>query len=145
MRRAPCGCETNTQTSAANCGACGTVCSNANGTACNGVPWRNAGWGNCDNNAQGNGCETQLNTWLRLVRGGLQSGERDGELLDRAVSSRLQFRLGQLQRQRTTAARRPQHHQQLRGVRNDGSARTAARAAAAALMLELFGRLGRLQ
>jgi hypothetical protein len=60
------GCEVNTQTSVTNCGSCGTVCSSANGTrscalgacaiACN------SGWGNCDGNAQTNGCETNLNT-----------------------------------------------------------------------------------
>jgi hypothetical protein len=60
------GCETNTQGSVSNCGACGTVCSNAHGTpscgagACSIVC--SGGWGNCDGNAQTNGCETQLNT-----------------------------------------------------------------------------------
>lgn len=60
------GCETNTQTSVANCGACGNSCTFANGvaacvagacrlTAC--VP----GFEDCDGNPA-NGCEVNLNT-----------------------------------------------------------------------------------
>jgi hypothetical protein len=59
------GCETNTNTSTSNCGACGTQCTNPNGsTSCaSGVcaPTCNAGWGNCDANPN-NGCETNTNT-----------------------------------------------------------------------------------
>ncbi len=60
------GCETNLNTTAANCGSCGNVCNLANATevctsgAC-AVASCNAGFGNCDNLA-GNGCETNLNT-----------------------------------------------------------------------------------
>jgi len=60
------GCEINLNTSVNNCGACGTVCSAANGTSscaagnCQ-VASCNAGFGNCDNNAA-DGCETNLNT-----------------------------------------------------------------------------------
>jgi hypothetical protein len=55
------GCEVNTQTDPNNCGACGTVCSVANGTAgcSNGmctVASCNAGYTDCDNNPT-NGCE----------------------------------------------------------------------------------------
>jgi len=56
------GCEVDTRTSTAHCGACGTMCSAANGTAgcamgvCT-VAMCTAGFGDCDNNAA-NGCET---------------------------------------------------------------------------------------
>jgi hypothetical protein len=55
------GCEVNTQTDPNNCGACGHICSIANGTAacvagvC-AVATCNAGWSDCDNNPA-NGCE----------------------------------------------------------------------------------------
>jgi hypothetical protein len=59
------GCETNLSTSLTNCGACGNVCSGANGSAtciagacgltCN------AGFANCDGNLA-NGCEANLST-----------------------------------------------------------------------------------
>jgi len=59
------GCEVNTQTSAAHCGACGATCAPANATPlCAGGTCRvgscNAGRGDCDNNAA-NGCETDTN------------------------------------------------------------------------------------
>ena len=60
------GCETNTSTSVANCGACGFVCSLANATpacssgACS-IASCNAGYANCDGVAS-NGCEVNLNT-----------------------------------------------------------------------------------
>ncbi|MBL8604571.1 MAG: hypothetical protein JNK72_21780 [Myxococcales bacterium] len=56
------GCEVDTRTSTAHCGACNRGCTVANGTAvcasgtCN-VGACNAGFGNCDANAA-NGCET---------------------------------------------------------------------------------------
>jgi hypothetical protein len=62
------GCETNTQTSMANCGACGSVCALANASStcaggnCNLVAC-NTGYDNCDGNAA-NGCEANLNTSL---------------------------------------------------------------------------------
>jgi hypothetical protein len=60
------GCEVDTQTSVQNCGACGTACSSANGTAsCTGGSCSiacNAGFGNCDNDARTNGCEINTNT-----------------------------------------------------------------------------------
>jgi hypothetical protein len=56
------GCEINTQTNPANCGACGNVCPNApnsspicSGGVC-GISACNAGYSNCDNLAA-NGCE----------------------------------------------------------------------------------------
>jgi hypothetical protein len=59
------GCETNLQSSAANCGACGAACSSANGTpSCLGGLCNTAcfsGWGNCDG-LSSNGCEAPLNT-----------------------------------------------------------------------------------
>jgi hypothetical protein len=59
------GCETNTNTSTGNCGACGVNCTNANGTtACvAGVcePSCSAGTADCDGNPN-NGCETNVNT-----------------------------------------------------------------------------------
>jgi hypothetical protein len=60
------GCETNTKTTIGSCGACGNVCSVANGTpACvNGacaVATCSTGFGNCNNNP-GDGCETNKNT-----------------------------------------------------------------------------------
>ncbi len=59
------GCETNLTTSTDNCGACGTKCTNANGsTSCSGgtcQPSCSAGSGDCDSNPV-NGCETNLNT-----------------------------------------------------------------------------------
>ncbi len=55
------GCEVNTQTSATNCGACGTACPTAGGTAsCAAGACALtclSGLGNCDGNAA-NGCET---------------------------------------------------------------------------------------
>jgi hypothetical protein len=59
------GCETSLN-SLYNCGACGRVCSSANGVAyCSGgtcgLSSCNSGWGNCDGNAA-NGCETNLLT-----------------------------------------------------------------------------------
>jgi hypothetical protein len=59
------GCETNLNTSIANCGACGNACNGTNGTptctsgSCGIVC--NAGYANCDGNLA-NGCETNLNT-----------------------------------------------------------------------------------
>ncbi|WP_156338033.1 hypothetical protein [Chondromyces crocatus] len=58
------GCETNLQNSVGHCGACGTVCSVANGTpSCTGgacsISSCNSGWGNCDGSTA-NGCETNL-------------------------------------------------------------------------------------
>ncbi len=68
------GCEVDTRTDRANCGACGTVCPNvANGTpscvagVC-GVGSCNAGFGNCDNMA-GNGCEVNLGMDIRHCNG----------------------------------------------------------------------------
>jgi len=59
------GCETNLFSSSNNCGACGTVCSNNNGTSyCGGGTCQiicNPGYGNCNKNAQ-DGCEINLNT-----------------------------------------------------------------------------------
>jgi hypothetical protein len=59
------GCETNTNTNASHCGACGSLCTNPNGTtSCSGgscVPVCNAGFDSCDGNAK-NGCETNTNT-----------------------------------------------------------------------------------
>ncbi|MEZ4390488.1 MAG: FG-GAP-like repeat-containing protein [Polyangiales bacterium] len=60
------GCETNTGTSTAHCGACGRACVVANATAACAaglcaVGSCNAGFGDCDNNAA-NGCETDLRT-----------------------------------------------------------------------------------
>jgi hypothetical protein len=60
------GCEANLQSTLNNCGSCGTVCSSSNGTpscalgSCSIVC--NANWGNCDGNAQTNGCESNLLT-----------------------------------------------------------------------------------
>lgn len=61
------GCETNTNTAATNCGACGNLCPTPqNGSAsciagvC-GVGSCNFGFGNCDGNAR-NGCETDTGT-----------------------------------------------------------------------------------
>lgn len=59
------GCETNVGGNPANCGACGRVCSGANlsgltctaGT-CGGIC--NPGFGDCDNDKQTNGCETEV-------------------------------------------------------------------------------------
>jgi hypothetical protein len=60
------GCETAITTDANNCGACGHVCSGANGTEkCSGgvctVATCNAGFADCDGNAA-NGCETAVGT-----------------------------------------------------------------------------------
>jgi len=60
------GCETDLQTSAANCGACGNACSLANATpACSAgscvIGSCNMGWADCDS-APANGCETLLTT-----------------------------------------------------------------------------------
>jgi len=60
------GCEVNTNTSVANCGACGNACSVANGTpgcssgSCT-VASCNTNHGNCDGSAS-NGCEVNLLT-----------------------------------------------------------------------------------
>ncbi len=60
------GCETDTRTSTASCGACGRSCAPANATAacvagvC-AVASCNAGFGDCDSNAT-NGCETNTRT-----------------------------------------------------------------------------------
>ncbi|MBL8684654.1 MAG: hypothetical protein JNK05_36095 [Myxococcales bacterium] len=60
------GCETDINTSLANCGACGAACAPANATgvcaagSCD-VASCNAGFGDCDGNA-GNGCETNTQT-----------------------------------------------------------------------------------
>lgn len=58
------GCESTTSNDLSNCGGCGTVCSTANGTAsCNSSSCSvvcNANFGNCDLNAQSNGCEADL-------------------------------------------------------------------------------------
>ena len=61
------GCEVNTNTSAGNCGACGSVCSNNNiaspvcsaGT-CTGAC--NAGFGDCNGNKKTDGCEVNTTT-----------------------------------------------------------------------------------
>jgi len=58
------GCEVDVRTTAAHCGACGTVCSVANGApVCSagmcGLGACADGFGDCDNNP-GNGCETTL-------------------------------------------------------------------------------------
>ena len=59
------GCEVALATSTANCGACGTACTNAHGTtscaasAC--LPSCSTGFGDCDATRQ-NGCETSLDT-----------------------------------------------------------------------------------
>jgi hypothetical protein len=60
------GCETNTQTTVAHCGACGRACTPANATpACTmgmcGYSSCNAGFGDCDGN-RANGCETNTQT-----------------------------------------------------------------------------------
>ncbi|MFO0563478.1 MAG: hypothetical protein U0269_35975 [Polyangiales bacterium] len=60
------GCEINTSNNVSNCGACGNVCTIANGTpACTSglcaVASCGAGFANCDGNAN-NGCETNTNT-----------------------------------------------------------------------------------
>ncbi len=60
------GCETDTSTSTANCGACNNSCSsqNASATSCSaGIcnPTCSSGFGNCDGNGV-NGCETLFDT-----------------------------------------------------------------------------------
>ncbi|MEZ4394775.1 MAG: hypothetical protein R3A48_27180 [Polyangiales bacterium] len=60
------GCEVNTSTSLANCGACGQACSRANAAqTCTGgvcvLGACNTGFGNCDGDAV-NGCETNTRT-----------------------------------------------------------------------------------
>jgi hypothetical protein len=66
------GCETNTGTSASNCGTCGTTCSNANGTtSCSGgacAPVCAPGFGDCDSN-KNNGCETDTTSSLTSCGG----------------------------------------------------------------------------
>ncbi len=58
------GCERSLLTDPVTCGACGTACSTQNLTpacaagACSGVC--NTGFGNCDNDLRGNGCEHDL-------------------------------------------------------------------------------------
>jgi len=61
------GCETNTSTSTANCGGCGIVCSNNHvaatscvGSVCNGAC--SAGFADCNNNKQSDGCEINTQT-----------------------------------------------------------------------------------
>ncbi len=61
------GCETNLSSSIANCGACGIACSSNHmatvsclNRICNGTC--NAGYADCDNNKQANGCEVSINT-----------------------------------------------------------------------------------
>jgi hypothetical protein len=60
------GCETNLNTSASNCGTCGYACNGTNGVATCALGGCsltcNPGYGNCDGNAQGNGCEVNLLT-----------------------------------------------------------------------------------
>ncbi len=60
------GCEVETSTSLANCGACGSACTRANGAvSCTGgvclLGTCNMGFGNCDGDAV-NGCETNTTT-----------------------------------------------------------------------------------
>jgi hypothetical protein len=59
------GCETSLTNDVGNCGACGTTCTNANGsTSCTSgacAPVCNAGYANCDGNAN-NGCEASTTT-----------------------------------------------------------------------------------
>jgi hypothetical protein len=61
------GCEVNTATDLAHCGACGNLCRNfgpAGSSVCTAgacVPTCNAGYANCDGNAN-NGCEASVNT-----------------------------------------------------------------------------------
>ncbi len=59
------GCETETQTNMANCGACGAICDGTNGTATCSSGTCNItctpGFGNCDAQST-NGCETSLTT-----------------------------------------------------------------------------------
>jgi hypothetical protein len=59
------GCEVQLSTNTANCGACGSACTNAHGTtscaASSCVPSCGAGYGDCDA-SRPNGCETALNT-----------------------------------------------------------------------------------
>ncbi len=60
------GCETDTRSSEAHCGACGRACSAPNAsTGCSGsmcqITACGSGFGNCDG-IYGNGCETPLNT-----------------------------------------------------------------------------------
>ncbi len=59
------GCEVALASSVANCGSCGSACTNAHGTtSCAGgncAPACSSGWGSCDSNPR-NGCETALNT-----------------------------------------------------------------------------------
>jgi hypothetical protein len=68
------GCETDTATSAANCGTCGKICpAIANGTpgcaASNcGIGSCNNGFDNCDGNIT-NGCETNINTSIAHCSG----------------------------------------------------------------------------
>src|SRR5262249_23760543 len=61
------GCETNINTSTSNCGACGNVCTNANGgtTCVNGacVPTCTGTFKDCDGNPN-NGCETDTSSSL---------------------------------------------------------------------------------
>jgi hypothetical protein len=59
------GCETNTQGDTANCGACGVACSTAHVTsvACSAGLCKGAcvaGWMDCDNDIQLDGCETDV-------------------------------------------------------------------------------------
>ncbi|OIP32185.1 MAG: hypothetical protein AUK47_20995, partial [Deltaproteobacteria bacterium CG2_30_63_29] len=63
------GCETDLRSSDANCGSCGTACSetqavvHCSGSSCDTVgAVCNVGYGNCDNDMASNGCEVNLNT-----------------------------------------------------------------------------------
>ncbi len=60
------GCETHTAADVANCGGCGSACSNNNGTpSCNGGGCSiacSAGYADCDNNARTDGCEVNTRT-----------------------------------------------------------------------------------
>jgi hypothetical protein len=62
------GCETNTATSATNCGGCGLACSTLNITrACSGSNCTgtcNGGFADCNNDKRNDGCETDINNTL---------------------------------------------------------------------------------
>lgn len=86
------GCETNTMTSVAHCGACQEGCSTDHGVptcgegectiACE------ADWGDCDEDARSNGCETSLtanSTHCGACNQSCEAGQlcEDGECIDR--------------------------------------------------------------